>query len=37
VERCGLDSCDSGRGPIVDSFEHDNEPSGYIKVREFLD
>jgi hypothetical protein len=27
----GLDLSDSGYGPVVGSFEHGNEPSGFIK------
>jgi hypothetical protein len=32
-----LDSSDSGQGPIVGSYEHTNEPSGFIQGGEFLD
>jgi hypothetical protein len=32
----GLDSCGSGLGPVGDSREHGNEPSGSMKCREFL-
>jgi len=35
--RCGLDSSGSGYGPVAGSCEHDNQPSGSIKGREFLD
>jgi hypothetical protein len=37
VGRCGLDSSGSGQGPVVGSWEHDNEPSGSIKGGEFFD
>jgi hypothetical protein len=37
VERCGLDASVSGQGPVAGSYEQSNEPSGYIKGREFLD
>jgi hypothetical protein len=37
VENCGLHSSGSGEGPVVDSCEHGNEPSGSIKGREFTD
>jgi hypothetical protein len=37
VGRCGLDSSGSGQGPVAGSCEHGNEPSGSIKVGEFLD
>jgi hypothetical protein len=30
VVSCGLDSSDSGQGPVADSFKHGNEPSGSI-------
>jgi hypothetical protein len=36
-EKCGLDSSDSGLGPVVGFWEHCNEPSGSIKGGEFLD
>jgi len=32
---CGLDSCDSGLGPVVGFCEYNNEPSSSIKGREF--
>jgi hypothetical protein len=35
VGRSELDA--SGSGPVVGSYEYSNEPSGSIKVREFLD
>jgi len=34
VWRCGLDSSGSGQGPVTDSCEHGDEPSGSIKGRE---
>jgi hypothetical protein len=37
VESCGLDSSGSGQGQEMGSGEHDNESSGSIKGREFLD
>jgi hypothetical protein len=37
VERCGLDATGSGKRPVVGRCEHGNEPSGFIKVEEFLD
>jgi hypothetical protein len=37
VGRRGLDSSGSGYGPVAGSCEHGNEPSGSIKVGEFLD
>jgi hypothetical protein len=37
VARCGLDSSDSGQGPVAGSCEHGNEPSGSIKGGKFLD
>jgi hypothetical protein len=37
VGSCGLDSSASGQGPVVDSYEHDNELSSFLKGREFLD
>jgi len=36
VRRCGLDASGSGQGPVVASGEHDNEISGSIKGRKFL-
>jgi hypothetical protein len=35
--RCGLDASGSGKGPVMGSCEHNNELSGSIKIREFLD
>jgi hypothetical protein len=35
--RYGLDSSDSGEGPVVGSFEHGNEPSGSAKSWEILE
>jgi hypothetical protein len=37
VGMCGLDASDSGKGPVTGHCEHGNEPSGSIKVGEFLD
>jgi hypothetical protein len=37
VEKCGLDSSDSGQRPLVVFCEHGNKSSGSIKFREFLD
>jgi hypothetical protein len=37
VGSCGLDSCGPGYGPVGFCSEHGNEPSGSIKVGEFLD
>jgi hypothetical protein len=37
VGRCELDVSGSGQGPVTSYCEHDNEPSGSIKGREFLD
>jgi hypothetical protein len=34
---CGLDSSESGTGPVTGCYECDNEPSGFIKCRELLD
>jgi hypothetical protein len=34
---CGLDSSGSEKEPVAGSCEHDNESSGSIKRREFLD
>jgi len=36
VERCALDSSGSVQGPVVDSCECGNEPTGSIKRGEFL-
>jgi hypothetical protein len=35
--KCRMDSFGSEQGPVVGSCELSNEPSGYIKVGEFLD
>jgi hypothetical protein len=37
VGGCGLDTSGSGLGPVAGSCEHDNEPSVFIRVGEFLD
>jgi len=37
VGRCGLDAYGSGRGPVVDSCEHGDEPLGSIEGGEFLE
>jgi len=37
VGGCRMDSTGSGKGPEAGPCEHGNEPSGSIKVREFLD
>jgi hypothetical protein len=37
VGSCGVDASGSGLGPVVGSCEHSNEPSGSIKVWEFID
>jgi hypothetical protein len=37
IGRCGLDTTGSGWGPVLGSCEHNNEPSSYIKGREFVD
>jgi len=34
--RYGLIAPGSGEGPVADSCEHGNEPSGFIKGGEFL-
>jgi hypothetical protein len=34
---CGLESSGSGKGPMAGSCEHGDEPSGFIKWREFLE
>jgi hypothetical protein len=36
-EDCGLDSCGLGSGPVLDSCERSNEPSGSMKEGKFLD
>jgi hypothetical protein len=35
--RCGLDSSDSGQGPVASSCKYGNKPSCSIKGGEFLD
>jgi len=37
VGRCGLDAAVLGQELVAGCCEHDNEPSGSIEVREFLD
>jgi hypothetical protein len=37
VGGCELDSSGSGYGPVVGCSEYGNDPSGFIKGREFLD
>jgi hypothetical protein len=37
VGRCGLDTSESGQGPVTGCFEHGNEPSGSTKGKEFLE
>jgi len=37
VGNCGLDSSDSGLGPVVGPCERSNEPSGCIEGWEFID
>jgi hypothetical protein len=37
MESCRLDSCGSGKGPVVGFCEHANELSGSMKGGEFLD
>ena len=37
MEDCVLNYTDSGQGPIVDPFEHGNEPAGSTKYGVFLD
>jgi hypothetical protein len=32
VGECGQDSSDSGQGPIVSCWQHNNEPLGSIKM-----
>jgi hypothetical protein len=36
MEKCGLDSSDSGEGPVAGSSEHSNEPSGSVKADNLL-
>lgn len=33
---CELGSSGSEQGAVMGSYEHDNEPSGFVKAREFL-
>jgi hypothetical protein len=33
----GLDCSESGKGQVIDSFEHSNEPSGSTLCEKFLD
>jgi hypothetical protein len=35
--RCGVDSSGSGLEVVAGSYEHDNEPSGFIKDAEIID
>jgi hypothetical protein len=37
VRRFGLDSCDSGYGPLVGCCKYSTEPWGNIRSGEFLD
>jgi hypothetical protein len=37
VGNYGLDASGSGQGPVTNTFQHGNEPSGSIKGGEFLD
>jgi hypothetical protein len=37
MEGCGTDSSGSGQEAVANCFKHGNEPSGSIKVTEFLD
>jgi hypothetical protein len=37
VGKYGLDSSDSGYGPVLGTYEHDDEPSGSLKGGEFLE
>jgi hypothetical protein len=37
VGKCGLDSCDSGQGPIEGCCEHGNELSGSLNGGDFVD
>jgi hypothetical protein len=37
MPKCGINACGPEQGPVADSCEHDNELSGRIKGREFLD
>jgi len=34
---CGLDSSNSGKGPIAGYCEHSNEPPGSVKSGKFVD
>jgi hypothetical protein len=36
VEGCGLDSPNSGYGPVAGSCGHGNEPPGFIKCVDYL-
>jgi hypothetical protein len=36
VGKCGLDLCGLEYGPMMDSSEHGNVPSGSVKVYEFF-
>jgi hypothetical protein len=35
--RYGLNSSGSGQGPVEGSYEHGNEPSGYMKFWEIVE
>jgi hypothetical protein len=37
VGMCGLDSCDSGLGPMTGSCKEDNGPTNFIKIRQFIE
>jgi hypothetical protein len=37
MEGCGLDLFGSSYGPVEVSCEHDDEPLGYIRDRQFFD
>jgi hypothetical protein len=37
METCGVNSSGSGKGQVMGSCEHGNEPSSSIKGGEFLD
>jgi hypothetical protein len=37
LERYGLDTCDSGQGPVVGIYEYGNENSSAIKGEAFLE
>jgi hypothetical protein len=34
---CGIYPPDIGNGPVVDSCQHSNEPSGSVKCRKFVE